>query len=450
MHRILLLAGLVSVVQAAEPAVPVGAARIDITPELPIRLSGYQGGARAKATERVEQRLFARALAIGGNDQRPAVLITAEIIGVSQEISDAVAAALRESHGIPRERVAVCTTHTHTGPQIRGVLPYMFGEDLPAEDTARIARYTDELREKLVRVGREALQNRRPGTLAWGEGKAGFATQRRRVADGKYAGFGVVPDGMVDHALPVLRVADGRGGVRAVLTSYACHCTTLRGSENFVHPDWAGVAAAQIEAKHAGAVALVAVGCGADANPEPRTGLADAARHGEVIASEVARVLGGPLRAIGAVTHAAYRVAELPLDHVVTREELEQRAKQQAPLLRYTAAKFLAQLEAGRAMPASIPLPVQAWRFGDGLAMVFLGGEVVAEYSLRLKREVGNGRLWVNAYSNSVPSYVASSRVIREGGYEAEGSMNYYGWPTSLALEAEERLVATVHEVLRR
>ena len=31
--------------------------------------------------------------------------------------------------------------------------------------------------------------------------------------------------------------------VRAVLVNYACHCTVLKGGENFVHPDWAGDAA---------------------------------------------------------------------------------------------------------------------------------------------------------------------------------------------------------------
>jgi hypothetical protein len=113
-------------IRAADTLTQVGVARIDITPELPIRLSGYQSAARANEATQVERRLFGRALAIGSDAQQPVVLITAEIIGVSDEITRAVAEALQRSHRIDRARVAVCVTHVHTGPHIRGVLPHMF------------------------------------------------------------------------------------------------------------------------------------------------------------------------------------------------------------------------------------------------------------------------------------------------------------------------------------
>ena len=80
--------------------------------------------------------------------------------------------------------------------------------------------------------------------------------------------------------------------------------------------------------------------------------------------------------------------------------------------------------------------------------MIFLGGEVVAEYSLRLRRELDASRLWINAYSNSVPCYVPSQRMIAEGGYEVDGSMDYYGWPTRLAFSTEDRLIASVSELV--
>ena len=63
--------------------------------------------------------------------------------------------------------------------------------------------------------------------------------------------------------------------------------------------------------------------------------------------------------------------------------------------------------------------------------MVFLAGEVVADYGLRLKRELDPARLWVNAYSNDVAFYVASKRLIPEGGYEVDRSMVFYGQPAA-------------------
>ncbi len=429
------------------PLIHAGVARIDITPETPIRLSGY--GSRNQETSRVEQRLFARALALGSDQQKPAVLITCELVGIPEWMRDAVARSLQESRALDPARVAICATHTHTGPSLKGVLPYMFGQELPSEQQARIDHYSAALVEKLVGVANAALADRRPGRLAWAEGRAGFTGHRRVVVNGKWTGFGRDPNGPADYALPVLRVTDEQGAVRAVFVSYACHCTTLSGNDNFVHGDWAGAASAQIESAHDGAVALVAQGCGGDANPNPRGSLEQVAAHGRTIAVEVARLVAGPMRSLGPVTAARYRRIELELDHAVTRDELAKRLEQtQKQPPKFSASKFVAMLDAGQPLPSRVPYPIQTWRFGDELAMVFLAGEVVSEYSLRLRRELDPARLWVNAYANSVPCYVASRRMYQEGGYEVDGSMDYYGWPTRLAIGTEDQIIGAVHEML--
>ena len=167
-----------------------------------------------------------------------------------------------------------------------------------------------------------------------------------------------------------------------------------------------------IEAAHPGAVALVAIGCGADSDPQPR-GLPEVARHGRTIADEVARLLAGPMRPLGPVGEARFRRMDIPFDHEVTRAELEARLSA-PPMTAYPARKFLAELDAGRALPRSVAYPVQTWRFGGGLAMVFLGGEVVADYALRLRRELGADRVWINAYANNAPCYIPSSRVLAD------------------------------------
>lgn len=436
---------LVIALGAAETMVAVGGAKVDITPDLPIRLAGYQS--RLAEATRVEAPLSARALAIGSDADGPVVIVTADVIAVSETMSDAVAAAVRAKHpGLTRERIAVCATHQHTGPAIAGTIPFMFSRDLPAEENARIERYAARLQEKLIEVALAALADRRPARLAWAQGTAEFAVNRRLIVDGKHTGYKAAPGGPVDHALPVLRAVDAQGAVRAVLVNYACHCTTLKGGDNYVHPDWAGEAAKRIEGRHAGAVALVAIGCGADADPQPR-GLPAVATNGGAVADEVARVMAGEMRALGRVTHAAFRRIELPLGRVVPRAELEARLTGKANVA-YAAAQFLRQLDAGKPLPSVVPYPVQAWAFDGDFAMVFLGGEVVAEYALRLKRELGVSRLWVNAYANHVPCYIPSRQVLKEGGYEAEAAMDYYGWPTRLAEDTEDRIVRTVHDLL--
>ncbi len=79
---------------------------------------------------------------------------------------------------------------------------------------------------------------------------------------------------------------------------------------------------------------------------------------------------------------------------------------------------------------------------------MFLGGEVVVDYALRLKHEL-TGDVWVTGYANDVMSYIPSRRVLREGGYEGATSMVYYGLPTTWGPTIEEAIVREVHRQVK-
>src|SRR5205823_1881745 len=116
-----------------------------------------------------------------------------------------------------------------------------FGTEVPPDQQERIERYTRQLTDEIERVARTALDRRRPGRLAWGQGEAGFAINRRPpTPQGKVDRIGVNPGGPVDHTLPLLRATGDDGSVLAVLVNYACHCTTLGGEFNKLCGDWAG------------------------------------------------------------------------------------------------------------------------------------------------------------------------------------------------------------------
>lgn len=435
--------------RASRPGAEVlaGVSTIDITPEEPIRLTGY--GNRSSPTADVRQRLRAKALAFGASGGRPSILITSDLIGVPRHVGDEVARRL-EPAGIRREQIAVSATHTHTGPMLSGNLPFIFGAPIPPDHQAASDRYTKQLIDKLERVARAALADRRPARLSWGQGRASFASNRRVLKDGKWTAFGVNPTGPVDHDLPVLAVRAPDGRLRALLVSYACHATTLEGRDNFVHGDWPGAAQALLETRHPGAVAMVAVGTGADANPNPRGGgIPDVERHARAVADEVDRLLSGPMRPVTAAPVGRYSVIDLSFSSIPGRQEWEQRAVNPGAD-GFFARAMVARLERGEKIPTSTPYPIQVWTFANDLAMVFLAGEVVADYGLRLKRELDVSRLWVNAYTNDVSFYVASQRMIPEGGYEVDRSMVYYGHPAPFAPQTEDEIIRTVLDLIPR
>ena len=301
---VLILCPLVSF--ATDAVRQVGAAAVDITPDSPVRLSGY-GNRRAPSTG-VAQHIFAKALAIGSDDECPAVLVTVDNVGIPGAMREEVLRRLKANTKVEHERFAICSSHTHCAPMLIGMLPNLFGMDIPAEHLSAIERYTRELTDQIEKVVRRALADRKPSTLAWGVGKVGFAANRR-----------LFPLKPIDHDLPVLRITGVDGKVRALFTSYACHCTTIGIDE--IHGDWAGVAQDALQREFPGAIALTALGCGADQNPNPRRTMELVKQYGEELGAEAKRLAQGSLKPVNGALACQTQQIELAFDQLPTREE---------------------------------------------------------------------------------------------------------------------------------
>ena len=138
---------------------------------------------------------------------------------------------------------------------------------------------------------------------------------------------------------------------------------------------------------------------------------------------------------------------ELTFAHVPDAKEFVEQAKLEGAQGLY-ARNSLSILAEGGSISSNLSYPVQVWSFGNQLAIVFLGGEVVVDYSLRIKREFIKEKIWVNAYSNDISTYIASRRLFTEGGYEVDGSMPYYNHPSRLTEDTEEKIINAVHELI--
>ncbi len=407
-----------------------GLARADVTPDSPVRLTGY--AARPSVSTGAAQRIWTKALALGGEGGSPALWLTLDNCGLTREVWVELRDRITRRTGVPPERIVLTISHTHSAPATTGWAPFIQPENLTPEESTAIDAYTRTLLEKMESAAADALAHRFPARLSWSEGRASFAANRR------------TPGGPADHALPVLKVEDDSGNLRVLLASYACHCTTCGGELLNVCGDWAGYAQEAVERDHPGVQAMIAIGCGADSNPSPRggpdAGLAMAKQHGEAIATEVRRMLAAPFHPVTARLSAIRVDAPLPFDEHFTREALTQRAAEPGITGRH-ARHWLTQLDEGSLPPAQLDYEITGWNFGDELALLFLPGEVVVDYSLRLKRELDPRRLWINAYSNWVPCYIPSRRILTEGGYEAESSLWYYNRPARLAPAGEDIIV---------
>jgi len=436
--------GLLLALQAlAGPSIRAGAARIDITPEGPVWMSGY--AARNKPSEGVLMPLWAKALALEDARGNRAVIVTTDLIGLPMELTDLVAARAMEKYKLDRASLVFNASHTHTGPVVRGNLSVMESQQPPHREA--LAAYRQTLQQKLLDVIGAALADLAPAELAFAYGEARFGVNRRQFTPAGVV-IGVNPDGPVDPRVPVLRVTSPSGKVRALLFGYACHNTTLTAEFYQLSGDYAGFAQAELEKEFPGAVALFVQLCGGDQNPNPRSKLEYAEQHGRTLAAEVARVARTAMSPVGGRIRAAYQLAALPFaPH--TREQFEQELKD-ANVFRQRRARLMLQLYDERREPRQLRYPVQAVRLERGFTLIALGGEVVVDYALWAYRTWPQERLMVAGYSNDVACYIPSARILREGGYEAVDSMIYYGQPGPFTEEVEARIQDAVRQVMKR
>ncbi len=430
---LLLLLGLT----AAEPQWRAGLAKVDVTPRESIWMAGY--GARTKPSEGVLQKIYVKALALQDSNGAVSVLVTSDLLGFDAAISSAISGGVQKQFGVARDRLLLNSSHTHSGPVTGAVLRPAYAMERAHEEV--VTRYTAWLIERTVAAIGESIRNLAPAALSFEQGFAGFAVNRRRVGNRQYPG-------PVDHDVPVLAVRGADNALRAAVFGYSCHATVL--SDYTINGDWPGYAQEAVERAHPGAIALFMAGCGADANPLPRRSVALAKSYGETLAAAVEQVLDARMRDVTGPLRTAFEYVNIPFAKAPSRSEFEARLREKDAARARHARYMLEILDRDGKLAVTYPYPVQAWQFGGSLTLVPLAGEVVVDYSLRLRGRYGWNDMWVAGYSNDVFAYIPSLRVLKEGGYEGGGAMIGYGQPGPFGESVEEDIMRKVDEVLAK
>jgi hypothetical protein len=426
-----------------------GVGKVNITPQKYMWMSGY--ASRNRPAEGKLQDLWVKALVLEDGQGQRGVLISLDLIGMGRPLSQAVCETLRKEHGFEREQVALCFSHTHTGPVVGRNLASMHYSMVDVEQQARIDEYAEQLVGHVREAVDLALGDLEPSQLAWGSGVCTFAVNRRNNPAAEVPGRRTAGTlaGPFDHDVPVLAVRDEQGALKTVVFGYACHATVLSSYE--WSGDYPGFAQTALESHHPGCVAMFWAGCGADQNPLPRRTVELARHYGRRLATAVETVLLTmeltPVRDRLA-TH--YGEIDLAFDRLPTRDEIEQDTQSDNPYIASRAKALLVQADREGGLSPTYPYPLGVWQLGDEVTFVILGGEVVVDFALRLKSEIGGVNTWVAGYANDVMAYIPSRRVLQEGGYEGASAMIYYGLPTSWAPDVEQHIMQEIRTQLAK
>lgn len=412
-----------------------GFAQAVITPENYMWMSGY--GNRDRPAEGKIHDLYAKVAVLEDPSGKRAVFIATDLITVPIKMANFLSEGLQKKYGLPRSQLMITCSHTHSGPALDDTLSHMLA--MNEEDWVQVRAYSARLNQRILELVDTAIKDVRPARLATGKGKTTFANNRRSSTKTR----------PVDHEVPVLRAmsADGKQ-LRGVIFGYACHNTVL--SDYEWCGDYAGFATADFEDKYPGSVALFFTGCGADQNPLPRRKLELAQKYGRMLAQAVEAVVEGEMQPVTGMLKTRFQNIELEFAQVPTREEIEDKLENGSRYEQNRARNQLAQLKSLGRIPSAHAYPIQVWQLGNDLTWIALGGEIVVDYALRLKNELGEENTWVTGYANHVMCYIPSERVLAEGGYEGGTSMVYYQLPSKWKPGLEDKIVGTVHKLVKQ
>ncbi|MBE9461504.1 neutral/alkaline non-lysosomal ceramidase N-terminal domain-containing protein [Dyadobacter subterraneus] len=409
-----------------------GVAKVVITPAQSMWMAGF--ASRTGPSEGKLHDLWAKALALEDADGQRSVLVTMDLLGLPKMISDTIRKAIENHYHLSKAQIILNASHTHSGPVLSTALSDIYPTN--QDDEKKIQSNSIHLTEQIINLVGSAIKNLAPASLFAQNGVARFQVNRRNNDAAKLETLTALV-GPSDPAVPVIKVTDTKGNIIAIAFGYACHPTVL--NENQWSGDYPGYAQIELEKLYPKATALFFQGAGADQNPLPRNTVPLAVQYGKTLAAAVERVLSEDMKSLEAKLTTAYNEIDLSLTTAPSEEKLTKMAEKETGFQQRWAKRMLEKIKNGQPFQTTYPYPVQIWKLGEQPIMT-LGGELVSEYAINLKRIFGQST-FVMGYCNDVVSYIPTSTILREGGYEGDLAQIVYGLPATWASDTETKIM---------
>jgi neutral ceramidase len=426
-----------------------GFARECITPALGTPMMGWVSRDRERGCQGVHDDLFVRAL-FASHEGEAVLIMGFDLCFLGRDDADRLKGAIGRHLGLAPRQILLNTSHTHDGPSV-GSWGYQLYR--PPD-----RRYLQQLETAVVRAACQAADRAEEASLWAGLTRSRVPMNRRRPGANGTIAFAPNPEGPVCDLLPVCAFRDTAGRPLCLLFSISCHPSTVSSFE--ISRDYPGAAADLLEAHLGAPVTLFLQGCGGDAKPSiigeggerwrPGT-WQDVAATGAMLAREVEGVLDADLQEMVPRVFGCQLEMQWPLHSPPDRATLEALCLDQdePELRRLWAESQLGVLQRGDALPTHMPITLHGVQLGEGLRLIGMEGEVVAELGLLMHSFYPNGITAPLGYCNGTQAYLPTSRMLEEGGYEAESYWEY-GHPAPLARGIEAILMQALQDLQGR
>lgn len=433
-------------------------AKDSITPAEPVFLSGF--GDRTHKSEGVHDPIYVKAALLQSN--KSLLIVTIDALGADRSFIQGIKDELEAKFALRHDEVLINFSHTHasvylTGRDVRlrngG---YSMGQERWMEhekdlDYTVDERYFDLVKEKLIRLVQDCLDNLEEGELLIGRTVSHFGVSRRYRTN---RGIEWRPsyDAEIDQDLFVLKVVDAKRNVKGVLYAYGCHPTSMGSSNYFISGDFSGAASRHLEQSYPKAVAMFLQGCGAEVKPMKSAdgdtfkecGFAEMEEAGAELATEIIDFMEkGAFKSV----NCSFRTMLLEPNLYTERTPVEHYRQilgdpEASEFNKIRVRKLVGKFEDG-SIKDRIPLYIAVWQLDESTRVVAIEGEVSTAYSRMIKNLFGPDLTMVLGYTNGIFCYIPTREMIQEGGYEVD-NFYYYGHRGPFVPEIEDIIIGQV------
>ena len=403
----------------------IGTGQIDITPEVGCWMDGMH---RSHGSTGIHDRLHARAVAFD-DGQSKAVIVSCEIVGISNEMADSVRATAEKQTGVPAKNIFLACSHTHSGPATIGALG------------PRDENYIGTLPKKLLEAIYQSVKQMAPAKVGIGRGTEKTVSHYRRLKskDGKIvmnweqfdANDIVGPAGEPDHEVGVMRIvgAEDEGKVLGTLFHYTGHPNIMSGENFMISGDFPGRASVIVEEESGGSALFINGAQGSsDIDGLKHRDWEGVQRAGRALAEavvETAKDIGEFRDDVRIVT--SVRQVEVPIRNVSDEEVawakkvLAESTGETITLVDGVTDEFKAELimELLPKRGSMMPLELGGLAIGD-MALVAFPGELFTEIGQKIKEASPFKQTYIMGLTNGIKGYFPSTKSITEGGYSVD------------------------------
>jgi neutral ceramidase len=371
-----------------------GMAKIDITPDNPVKLYGYAN--RKTNSEGVHDPLSARAVVFENNGKK-FVLISSDLGSYGGEVFTTMQKSIMEKFNLKESEIFLSTIHSHSSP-ILSLSP-------ERGDPSNI-EYTNNLQKKLLTVIGEAIKNLKPVFTGTGIGYSPVGSNRREMRPDGSIVLGRNPYGPTDKEVLVMKIATPDGTPVGAVYDYATHSTAL-GSKNLqISGDVLGISAQFVE-KILGKNVISPVFAGASGNIDPwyrvlpefnnEPGwIPEPVLLATLLGEEVVTVFRG-IKVVnpGGEIKSSFETLQCPRKKQPENKNVPDNEKE-----------------------TTVPVNITVARIGDDVAFVGFNVEMLTEIGMKIKSGSPYKYTFIITHCNGSSGYLPPAELYKEGGYE--------------------------------